>query len=40
MISKFFEMLFSRRMTKYDEICLKKKNWTNDDAWWLKKKDV
>ncbi len=26
-------------MTKHDEICLKK-NWTNDDAWWLKKKNV
>ncbi len=26
-------------MTKYDEICLKE-DWINDDAWWLKKKDV
>ncbi len=26
-------------MTKYDEICLKE-SWTNDDAWWLKKKNV
>ena len=39
MISKFFEMLFSKWMTKHDEICLKE-NQTNDDAWWLKKKDV
>ncbi len=26
-------------MTKHNEICLKE-NWMNDDAWWLKKKDV
>jgi len=39
MISKFFEMLFSKWMTKHDKICLKE-SWQNDDAWWLKKKSV
>ncbi len=26
-------------MIKHDEICLKE-SWMNDDAWWLKKKNV